>query len=772
MPQARTWPGAIIAALSLLAGVLSVQWFPVLPPRWLIAALFALALILAWRASRLRWLAIALLGFVWACWRGGLAMDARLPVEWEGQDFRVIGRVEGLVQARADAASFLFRIDQAWRDGRLVPWQGLARISWYGKPPPALEPCSRWQLLLRLRRPRGMINPGGADSERSALARGIAAVGYVRDDPSSHRQAAAFLCLDRLRASLSSDIQARVQDAHDAALLRAFTVGDTSGLSANDWNVARANGISHLIAISGFHVGVAAVFGVWLAGLLYWLWPPLALRWPRIQAQAMAALLLAFAYAGLAGFGMPTVRTVLMIAAVALARCSRRANAAMHALALAMIALLAVDPLAVLEAGFWLSFVGVGFLILCLPSQGRGIAAFLRELTLGQLVMTIALLPLTLWFFGEASLVGALSNLMAVPFVSFVIVPCALIGMLLLLVAPPLATPALWLAGKLAHAQWWLLEQTATWPGAHWFLPAVQPWALGLAMLGAVWLFMPRGVLLRALGALLLLPLLWPVRHPPDTGAFQAWVLDVGQGLSVIVRTAHHALVYDAGARYPSEFDLGEAVVIPSLHALGIDRLDVLMVSHADNDHAGGAPAVAAAFPMARRYGGEPARMSLPVEQCLAGQQWEWDQVRFRVLSPAKPEEAASDNDRSCVVLVEGHGGRLLLTGDIASDIEPRVATALGPGPRPVLQVPHHGSRTSSSAAFIAAVRPELAIVSAGWRNRFGHPRPEVLQRYAQAGVPVFNTALAGAVQIDFPAGSPAMVAARWRLRQRRYWRE
>jgi competence protein ComEC len=291
-------------------------------------------------------------------------------------------------------------------------------------------------------------------------------------------------------------------------------------------------------------------------------------------------------------------------------------------------------------------------------------------------------------------------------------------------------------------------------------------------MLGAAWMFMPRGVPLRTLGAALFLPLLWPVQPVPDAGAFQAWVLDVGQGLAVIVRTRHHALVYDAGARYPSGFDLGEAVVVPSLHALGIDRLDLLMVSHADNDHAGGAAAVAAAFPMARRYGGEPDRMSLPVEACRAGQHWEWDDVRLRVLSPVAAGAASTANDHSCVLLIEGAGGRLLLTGDIASDTEPRVAAAMGPGAAPVLQVPHHGSRTSSSTAFIAALKPELAIVSAGWHNRFGHPRPEVLQRYAQAGVPVLNTALEGAVQVDFPAGAPSFVAARWRRRERRYWRE
>jgi competence protein ComEC len=283
---------------------------------------------------------------------------------------------------------------------------------------------------------------------------------------------------------------------------------------------------------------------------------------------------------------------------------------------------------------------------------------------------------------------------------------------------------------------------------------------------------MPAGVPLRMFGVLLFLPLVYPARAPLASGAFQAWVLDVGQGLSVVVRTRDHALVYDAGARYPSDFDLGSAVVIPSLHALGIDRLDMLMISHADNDHAGGAPAVAAAFPAAVRYAGEPERMPLPMTPCATGQQWNWDGVRFRVLNPAAGEHAPTDNDRSCVLLIEGAGGRMLLTGDVASDIEPRVAAAVGPGPAPVLQMPHHGSKTSSSPEFIAATQPALAIASAGWLNRFGHPRPEVLARYAAAGVPVLNTAVDGAVQIDFPIDRAAYVAARWRGLERRYWRE
>lgn len=772
MARTGRWPGAIAAGLALLAGVLAVQWLPQLPPRWGMGMLAASAMLCGWRWPQVRWPMVALLGFAWAAWCGSLAMDARLPRALEGRDFVVTGRIDGLPLVRADATGFQLRVEQAALDGHPVALRGLLRLSWYGEAPTNLRPCTRWRLTLRLRRPRGLIDPGGADSERSALERGIVAVGYVRDDPANAASGPSAFCLDGLRYRLADDIAARVPDPHDAALLRAFTVGDTRDLTERDWEIARANGVSHLIAISGFHVGVAAVFGVWLAWLAYVLCPALALRWPRPQAQAAAALLTATAYGALAGFGMPTVRTVLMIATVALARGSRRHVGGAQALALALIAILAFDPLAVLAAGFWLSFVGVAFLMLCLDARGRGLLAFLHELSAGQLVMTLSLLPLTLWFFGEASLVGALSNLAAVPFVSFVIVPCALVGLLLLLLCPPLATPVLWLSAQLAHAQWWLLERMSGWPGAHWYLPEVRPWALLLATLGALWLCMPRGMPLRLLGLLLFLPLLWPPQQLPAAGAFQAWVLDVGQGLSVVVRTQRHALIYDTGARYPSEFDLGEAVVIPSLHALGIEELDMLMVSHADNDHAGGAAAVAAAFPQARRYAGEAERMPLPMEPCLTGQAWQWDGVRFRVLNPATAQPGGKGNDRSCVLLVEGSGGRLLLTGDISQRVEPQVAAALGSGPPPVLLVPHHGSKTSSSRGFIGTLHPSLAVVSAGWRNRFGHPRPEVLQRYREAGVPVLNTATGGAIQIDFPADAEARVTATWRQRQARYWRE
>jgi competence protein ComEC len=732
----------------LLLGVLVVQWLVVLPSAWFCGALAVLACIVLRLGAHGRALAWCLFGIAWACWRGGAAMDARLPREREGQDITVVGRVDDLPIVGNDATGFLLNIEHAAFGDTLLPLHGRVRVNWY-RDAPQIPPCSRWQLSLRLKRPRGLVNPGGADGERSALERHIVAVGYVRDGEDNRPLESPGFCINRVRAAISRGIAARVSDPHDVALLQTFSVGDTRGLSQHDWEVARANGIPHLIAISGFHVGVSALFGVWFARLIYLLVPRCGWRLPRVQAQAMAALAAAGVYSALAGFGLPTVAQTL---------------------SLALLAVLLMDPLSVLSAGFWLSFIGVAFLMVSLSIHGKGLRGFLHELSAGQLVMTLSLLPLTMWFFGESSLVGALSNLIAVPFVSFVIVPAALIGMILLGICPPLAQPVFVAAAWLAHAQWWLLERMATWPGAHWYLPEVSGWALLLATTGALWLFAPRGVPMRWLGGLLFLPLLFPQRSLPTQGGFQLWMLDVGQGLSVVVRTEHHALVYYAGARYPSDFDLGEAAVLPSLHALGIKHLDLIVASHADNDHAGGIPAVAAAFPAAERISGEPERSPVPMAACEVGRRWQWDGVSLRVLPSGGSGGPA--NDRSCVLLVEGAAGRALLTGDITAAVEPTVALSLRPGPPLVMTVPHHGSKTSSSASFIQAISPELALVSAGWRNRFHHPSPVVIKRYDEAGVPWLNTATAGAIQVDVPPDRPPHVAATWRQRQSRYWRE
>jgi competence protein ComEC len=772
-------PGMLGGALALLAGAALVQALPVLPPRWLDAVLAALAAALSlaclrWRRSAWLWLLpLVLGGFAWTAWRADAAMRARLPHALEKQDILVTGTVTGLPQAQDGSTRFEFDVAHAEFQGRAVVMRGRVRLSWYASrrhEVPAIPPCSTWRLRVRMKRPHGLVNPGGMDFERSALQKGIIATGYVRKDP-ANALLAKGTCVDGLRARIATAIGAALPgDAHAARLLRALSVGDERALDERDWQVVRATGISHLIAISGFHVGLAAVFGAWLVRLAWWLFPSLGLRLARPLAEAAVAFPAALAYGALAGFGLPTTRTLLMIAVVAGWRLLRRGGGFGEGFGLALATILVVDPLSVLSAGFWLSFAGVALLAWTL-ARDRGWRGHLKEMGLAPLLMTLALLPLTVWFFGQASLVAPVANLVAVPFVSFVIVPIDLVACALLFAWPWAGRLLLHACAHMVDALWWMLQHLAAWPAAMQYLPQTSFLAFALACIGAVWLLAPRGVPARALGALALLPLCWPRTTLPADGAFRATVIDVGQGLSVLVRTRSHALLVDAGARYPSGFDLGEAAVVPTLHALDVTHLDGMIISHGDNDHSGGAVSVLAAYPATPVWGGEPARGPVPMRQCIAGQHWRWDDVDFSMLRPPTPV-AVHGNDAGCVLLVGGTGGRLLLPADTSSKVEADIARAVPPGPPLVLVAPHHGSKTSSSPAYLRALHPLLAIASTGYLNGYHHPAPEVVARYADLGIPLLNTPDTGAVRIGFPADAPPRVRSEERLRQARYWRE
>jgi competence protein ComEC len=570
-------------------------------------------------------------------------------------------------------------------------------------------------------------------------------------------------------------------------VLRALAFGDQHAMDEHEWQVARATGIPHLIAISGLHIALFAGFGVWIVRLLWKVAPRLTLRWPAPLIEAAASIVFATGYAAITGLGLPTRRALVMIGVLLAATLLRRARAPAQGLAFAVIVLLALDPLCVLSAGFWLSFVGVAWLMFCLGGRRAGAQVprrpgmaesgraerrrWWRELVGAQGVASLGLLPLTIWFFGQSSLIGPLANLVAVPWICFVVLPLGVAGALLQLALPVLGTPLLLAAGGALRWLWLLLEKLADWPAAVWYFPEPAAWAFALAMAGAVWVLLPRGIPARALGLLLFLPLLAPQRDVLRDGEFEALMLDVGQGLSFVVRTREHALVYDAGARFPSGFDLGDAAVVPALHALGVNRVDRLIVSHGDNDHAGGATALSAAFSMPVESG-QPERIAVPARQCLAGESWLWNGVSFRIVHPREPLAPAA-NDRCCVLEVRNGDNALLLTGDISAGVEPAVAAELAPAAAHlVLQVPHHGSRTSSSPGFLAALLPELALVSAGYRNHFNHPNPAVVQRYAAAGVEMLNTSQSGFVAVRFPADSAPRVVEQGRIDRHPYWRE
>jgi competence protein ComEC len=758
------------AAVALLAGAVGVQALTELPSRWIDLALGFAGLFIVFLSRRWRLIGCMVLAASWAMLRGDISLSQRLPAAYEGADVIVTGTILGLPRVQEDATRFDLTVDEAEKDGESIAVSGVVRVSWYEQAP-ELPPCSLWRLKLRLKRPRGMIDPGGFDFERYALEQGITATGYVRDDAVNVSMGAAAFCVDRLRLRILDNISAAIGPGSSANLLRALAFGDQHAMDEDDWAIARATGIPHLIAISGLHIALFAGFGVWCVRRLWRLAPRLTLRWPAPLIEAVASLLFAIVYAMLAGFGLPTRRALVMIAALLVANLARRARAPVQGLAIAVIVLLAWNPLCVLSAGFWLSFVGVAWLMFCLGGSAQR-RRWWQEMLSAQAVASIGLLPLSIWFFGQSSLIGPVANLFAVPAICFFILPLTVSAALIALVLPALGWPLLQVCGWAMQSLWWLLQQMASWPGALWYFPEPHASSLVLALLGAIWLLLPRGTPARPLGLLLFLPLLWPARTTLADSEFEMFMLDVGQGLAVVVRTRDYALIYDTGARFPSGFDLGDATVVPALHALGIEHPQRMIISHGDNDHAGGAAAVLAAFPSLDVETGEPDRVAVPARQCLAGESWTWNGVDFRIVHPHEPFSERG-NDRCCVLDVRSPGGELVLSGDISSAVEADVAAALETvATMLVLQVPHHGSKTSSGETFVHALRPMYALVSAGYRNHFGHPDPNVVARYLQAGAEVFNSAQSGFVHLRFAPGAAPQVTERGRVNRHPYWRE
>lgn len=749
----------------MLLGALAVMRLPVLPGAGATIVVLGMGAWLWLKPPRAGWRLLGALafGFAWATLAAHGALDLRLSPALEGQDLALTVQVTGLPEPRAELTRFDVRVIEGQDQAVDLAGRRL-RLSWYGRAP-ELAAGQRWALTVRLRRPRGVLNPGGFDFERRALERRLAATGYVRD-PDRAELLKPASGLDAWRLAMSSRINEGLA-GRDSRFVRALALGDTRDLADADWQVLRATGLSHLLAISGFHVGVVAGFAALLGHGLWWLRPGLGLRLPRPQGVALLALLAALAYSAAAGFALPTLRAMLMIAVVLLAKLGRRAQRPEQAFALALLAIVFFDPLAVLGAGFWLSFLGVGWLLWCLPDSNQG--GWLRTLLGAQGVATLGLLPLTVWFFGQASVLGPLANLVAIPWITLGVAPLALLG---LLAETAHAGLGLWLlkaSSLLMQPLWRAMSLVADWPGAQLWLPEVGLVALLMALTGAFWLLLPRGTPGKSLALLLFVPLLWPRIERPEPGEVDLYQLDVGQGLSMLLVTQRHALLYDAGAAFAGGLDLGEAAVLPALQASAIRRLDLLVLSHADNDHAGGAAAVRRAFPDVVVLAPEGA--GLGAEPCLGGGDWVWDDVRFGFLHPPRLFPYLK-NESSCVLRVEAGGRVALLTGDIGAIIEQRLvreqAEAISAD---ILTVPHHGSRHSSSGAFLDAVDPTVALLSSGHRSRFGHPHPETVGRYRERGIAIEGSAEAGMIRLRLgPDGVSA--AQRWRDLRRRFWHE
>lgn len=737
------------AMLALAAGLLLLRFLPQLPPMWSLPVMLVVGL--AMLPTRCRMLAFFFFGLAWACLSAQWALDDRLPKELDGRTFWLEGRVVGLPDTRDGVVRFEL-VDITSRHAGLP---SRVRLSWYGGPP--LEAGERWRVAAKLKRPRGLVNPHSFDYEAWLLAGRIGANGTVK----AGERVAAASGLQAWRDQLRQRLLA-IEAQGRAGAIAALVVGDASGLTTADWRTLQDTGTIHLMVISGQHVSM-------LAGLLYGLVLLLA-RWglwpaglPWLPCACALALSGALGYGWLAGFEVPVQRACLMVALVLLWRLRFRHLGVWLPLLAVFSTVLLIEPLVSLQSGFWLSFAAVALLVLIF--RGRlGIWSWWHALGRAQWCMALGLLPALLALGLPVSLSGPLGNLFAVPLVGMLIVPLSLLGTALLWL-PPIGEWLLWLAGGLLVALFATLEALAGWQPA-WFATGLPLWCWLLVTLGILLLLLPAGIPFRAYGLLLLAPLLFPPNDQPPVGEAEIWVLDVGQGLAILVRTREHALLYDAGPRY-GDFDIGERVVYPSMRALGLRSLNLLLLSHADNDHAGGAKAIQRYMLAPRVISGEPQRLpvSLQAESCRSGEGWEWDGVRFTLWQWSA---ARNGNQASCVLLVEANGERLLLTGDIDKPTEWAMQASNLEISAHWLLLPHHGSRSSSSASFIEAVGAKDALVSRSLHNAFGHPHPDVLRRLRAAGVALHDTAEQGAIRIRLGRFEPALGLRS----ERRFWRE
>lgn len=745
--------------LCFTIGALALLQIPALPDLrwWLVLAVPAL---LPWRYRH--FYALAVLGALLAGWRVQTLLDQRWPVERLGEDVWVTGSIASLPQGARSAGAdgeersentrtwrFLFEPDAAQLPSRI-------RVSWY-RSSETLRGGDCWRLQLRLRPPHGGSNPGGFDYEGWLFRQGIGATGTVR---------AAEACgtapqhgLLRLRQRLAEQF-GRWLPGHPALpLVAALTIGDTSALADEDWQNFRLTGTTHLIAISGFNVAIVAGVAFFL---LRWLWSisaALCLRLPAQQAGLLGSALAALIYALLAGFDPPVERAALMLLLLVAAAWRDGLAQPARALAIAWAIIVAVDPLVLLTPGLWLSFGAVAAIYFVTAGRLENHSA-LREALRVQLMLSLVLAPLTLFWFQGTSLLGPLVNLVAVP-AAAVLTPALLGALILAAVVPMIGIPVL---QSVATGLTWSsqgLGWLATQMPQAWLAASPQPAAVALALLGALLLFLPRGLPLRALGLLCFGALALPPGQAPKSG-FELVALDVGQGLAVVVRTAQHALLFDTGPAYPEGFDAGRSVIVPYLLRAGIRRLDLLIVSHGDLDHRGGAPAVRELLPVTRELG------ALADEACDR-QTWNWDGVRFEILNGPTP--GLSDNDGGCVLKIDGENLSALLPADIEASGEQNLLRDHADRLRAdVLFAPHHGSRTSSSAAFIETVQPKIVIFSAGWHHRFGHPSPEVVTRYRDldSGVRQYASGDSGAVIVR--SGPEGPKVSEWRNEDQRLW--
>lgn len=756
-----------------------------------------------------------LLGFFWAAIFAYIRMSDELPHQLQNQTITLVGVVASSVEHLERGERFRFDVEQVLTQDARVPRH--ISLSYY--PPERqgfnaglatvkstkFKVAERWQIVVKLKRPHGTQNPHGYDFEAWALTENIRATGTIKTK-AQHQKLQSFVwrpkyVVEYLRDRVKQRIASVLPGRPYSGVLQALVMGDDAAIVADDWQLFLRTGTTHLMSISGLHITMLSGLAYVLTSIFWRRSPSLIMRFPARKAATCVGLVVALMYVLLAGFAVPAQRTFYMLLVFACALWSGRQVPISHVLSLALLTVTVLDPWAVMSAGFWLSFAAVA--VLAYAFAGRvATVGWLKTAAYSQWVVTLGMLPLLLFMFHQASVISPIANAFAIPLISFVVTPLALMGSFL-----PIDSVL-----ELAHFALEICMRLLGWlnhlPSVVWQQHAPPVWTLLPAVAGVIWVLLPSGFPLRSLGFVGLLPMFLALPKPIAQGDMKVAVLDVGQGLSVVVQTANHTLLYDAGPKSSTQSDAAKRVILPFLQGEGVAKLDMLMLSHDDIDHAGGVQTLLTHLPVERfssslnpesvmAYSPLENHPSLQHHDCEAGQHWVWDGVNFDVLHPASLPSSTSDNNRSCVLRVSSATGSLLLTGDIEKLAEQQILSREIKGSASlrlkadVLVAPHHGSKTSSSDGFVTAVAPNLTVFTNGYLNRFRHPHPAVVSRYETIGSQVLRSDYDGAVLLQFEvaesvhstsnatsdptsnsASQPAYQVMCWRQYHQRYWHD
>lgn len=757
----------LAGTLAFAAGIYCLLQFSIMPHSGAFLIL-PIVLFLNRYSSVFSLILLFFLGFSWALLRIGSDVSHSLDPELESKAVQVTGRVASLPVIYADHVQFLFNVNDIIDDQKLrYTSPETIRLNWY-KTKAIPVPGETWTLRAKLKRPYSFMNSGGFDYETWMMRERIKATGYVKKSKANQmlKESNGYF-IERARYKLSQEIKKKIEKPL-LGLVLALSLGDRSQLDSNQWRVLTHTGTNHLIAISGLHLGLIAGFIFFLVRTI---WRQFYFATQIIPAPIIASILAfvgAFVYAILAGFSLPTQRALIMIAVFLLGLFSSRQLLVANVICIAVVLILLLDPFSILAADFWLSFTAV-ILILYITRYRISDQSSLRRWLQLQCLLSLALSPFLIFWFKQFPLYSVFANLIAIPVIGFIVVPLVLAAMVMLLPFPRIAGAIYDCVDKISSLHWSYLGFLSEQNNAIIPVAVSNKASLIIAIIGIVILLMPRGLPGRWLGLLFILPLLFPITSKLKSGEFKFTLLDVGQGLSAVIQTRQNTLVYDAGARFSDRFNVGDAVIKPYLQDKGITQLSMLMISHGDNDHIGGANRVIEQFNINRILSSVPEKLAIShAEHCYAGQRWLWDGVEFEVLHPSL-ESNFTGNNASCVLKVSSKHGSVLLTGDIEQQAEKSLLKKMPEEIKAdILLAPHHGSKTSSSNEFIATIAPEYAVISTGYRNRFGFPKQDIMSRYEAHGVETLVTYITGEISMKFSAAG--LIIEQFRLKNRRFW--